>query len=212
MKKRWTTLKQIIGTGRPQQVFLSLMDEEGNILSANANMMRELDFKNPKIVKVNFFNIIHPVHVSDFKRLMCTVAKEGTPQSMELYIRNGYYHPMKWEVNPLEKEQEDATKFLCVGYKLIDDERLEKFNEVGAKNYQLIFEGLNAGILFQDANGEFIAANQKAAEIFNVTLERLYQLHNIEHLWNTTWNITTEKGESIPFDETPFMKALRTRN
>lgn len=210
MKKRWATLKQIIGTGRPQHVFLSLMDEEGNILSANANMVRELDFKNPKIVKVNFFNIIHPVYVSDFKRLMCTVAKEGTPQSMELYIRNGYYHPMKWEVNPLEKEQEDVTKFLCVGYKLIDDERLEKFNEVGAKNYQLIFEGLNAGILFQDAKGEFIASNQKAAEIFNVTLERLYQLHNIEHLWNTTWNITTEKGESISFSETPFMKALRT--
>jgi PAS domain S-box-containing protein len=210
MQKKWTTLKQIIGPGRPQQIFLSLMDEEGNILSANANMVRELEFKNPKVTRINFFNIIHPANVIEFKKLILTAANEAVPQTMELYIRNGYYHPMKWEVNFLENERDDVKKFLCVGYKLIDEERLEKFHQLGAKNYQLIFERLNAGILFQDAEGEFIAANQKAADIFQVSLERLYQLQNIKHLWNTTWNITTEKGESVSFDETPFMKALQT--
>ncbi|HVT87082.1 MAG TPA: PAS domain S-box protein [Chitinophagaceae bacterium] len=212
MKRRWTSLKQIIGPGRPQQIFLSLIDEEGNILSANANMVRELDFKNPKFFKVNFFNIIHPANAGDFKQLIATAAKEKVPQTMELYIRNGYYHPMKWELNLLESEQDDIKKFLCVGYKLVDEDRLEKFHQLGAKNYQLIFERLNAGIIFQDANGEFIAANQKAADIFQVSLERFYQLQNIKNLWNTTWNITTEKGESIPFEETPFMKALQTGN
>ncbi len=210
MKKRWETLKRIIGPDRPQQIFLSLIDEEGYILNANANMVRELDFKNPKLVKLNFFDLIHPAHVGGFKNIIRLVGEEGTPGCMELYVRNGYYHPMKWEVNLLDKNLAESKKFLCVGYKLIDDERLNKFNQLGIKNYQLIFEGLNAGILFQDTKGELIAANQKAAEMFNVSMERLYQLNDIKNLWNTKWDITTEKGESIPFEETPFMKALQT--
>ena len=88
--------------------------------------------------------------------------------------------------------------------------RLKQFNQLGQKNYQLIVESLNAGILFQDKKGELIAVNQKAAEIFNALLERLYQLANIVNLWKTAWQITTENGNSVPIENTPFMKVLQT--
>jgi PAS domain S-box-containing protein len=97
-----------------------------------------------------------------------------------------------------------------VGYKIFDDERIKQFNQLGEKNYQLIVEGLNAGILFQDKRGELIAANQKVAKIFNTTLEALNQLTDISNLWNTVWEIKTEFGEPVSFERTPFMKALQT--
>jgi PAS domain S-box-containing protein len=113
-------------------------------------------------------------------------------------------------VNFIETCGEETKNYLCVGHKILDDDRITKFNQLGEKNYQLIVEGLNAGVFFQDKKGELIAANQKAAEIFGTTLERLYQLTDIANLWNTAWEIKTEDGIPVPFEKTPFMKALQT--
>ena len=209
MKKQWANIKEIIGANSSKYIFLTLIDEKGNIICANANMLKEFDLENPRLVNTNFFSMIHPVHVDEFKKAVSSTKKDNCSRSLEIYLRNGYYHPMKWEVNLLN-ENDEGQNFLCLGYKLIDDERLNQFNQLGEKNYQLIVEGLNAGILFQDKKGELIAANQKAAEIFNVSLERLYQLQDIETLWNGTWKITAECGQPISFCETPFMKALQT--
>jgi PAS domain S-box-containing protein len=211
MTNQWKSVKHLIGNIEPRNdLFLSLIDENGTIICVNSNMQRALHLKNPRQEPINFFSLLHPEHVAVFKQAIDNSRTANTSSSAELYLKNGYYHPMKWEVNYLGSQDDDKLNYLCIGYKLVDDERLKKFNQLGEKNYQLIVEGLNTGMLFQDRNGELIAANQKAAEIFDATLERLYQLKNIGQLWNTVWTVTTEAGEVVPFDKTPFMQALQT--
>jgi len=211
MKSKWSAIKQLIGAYKHQEgIFLSLINEEGKIVCANANMKRTLHLKNPRQVPTNFFDLLHPVNLTDFKTAIRTSAERNSPYPMELYVKNGYYHPMKWEINYLHGDSDNTKNYLCVGHKILDDERIKQFNQLGEKNYQLIVEGLNAGVLFQDKRGELIATNQKLAEIFNTTLERLYQLTDISNLWNTAWEIKTECGERVTFERTPFMKALQT--
>src|SRR5690606_24892495 len=101
------------------------------------------------------------------------IAAGQQPSSMQLFIRNGYYHPVKWQINPIPSEIGKGAYF-CVGHNILDDERLKKFNNLGEEHYQFILEGLGAGILFQDRHGELISANQKAADLFDTTLENLY--------------------------------------
>jgi c-di-AMP phosphodiesterase-like protein len=86
---------------------------------------------------------------------------------------------MKWQVNFLEGSIGKSNKYLCVGHKITDDERVKKFNHLIEKNNQLIIEGLSIGILFQDRDEEFISANQKIAEIFNTNLDRINQTANL---------------------------------
>lgn len=209
MKKSWTTLKSIIGTyEQHKNIFLSLIDEEGSIICANANMIKTLHLKNPRTDKTNFFDLLHPGNLPDFKTVISNSEQSNVPGSLEIYLKNGHYHPMKWQVNPLCNNGNKT--YLCLGHKILDDTRLQQFNKLGEKNYQLIVEGVNAGILFQDKNGELISVNQKLAEIFSTTLERLYQLIDIKSLWNAAWTITTEEGIPIPFEKTTFMLALAT--
>lgn len=211
MKKKWSILKQVIAaSGQQHELFLSLITEDGKIISANANMLKEFHLENPREVSINFMDLLHPLNMADFKTAINTSSEMASPSSMELYLKNGYYHPMKWEINYIREEDSSNKKFLCVGHKILDDERIVKFNQLGEKNYQLIVEGLSTGILFQDMNGELIAANAKAAGIFNVTLERLYQLRGIEQLWDNVWQIQSEPGKSVLFRDTPFMKAIET--
>ena len=164
MPNHWKFLRSMISAADLRsELFLSLIDEEGAIICANATMQRSLDLDNPRLHHINFFHLLHPEHSSDFREAVRRSRATQKPAAAELYLKNGYYHPMKWQVNHVEDQGSGLSGFLCIGYKLVDDQRIEQFNQVGASNYQLIVEGLNAGVLFQDDRGELIAANKKAA-------------------------------------------------
>ncbi len=145
-------------------LFLSLIDEEGIIACANATMIRTLELEDPRSSTTSFFDLLHPGHVDDFKRIIHDAGKQKTAAGAELYIKNGYYHPMKWQVNYMEQPAGSKKIFFCVGYKIIDDDRLKKFNELVKSHYQLVMEGLT-GIVFHDKKGEIIAANQQTAHL-----------------------------------------------
>ncbi|RYF96797.1 MAG: PAS domain S-box protein, partial [Chitinophagaceae bacterium] len=74
---------------------------------------------------------------------------------------------------------------------------------------EVVLEGIS-GLLFHDIHGELIAANQKAASIFDTSLEILYNLKNVASLWNEEWGINDECGKPVRFEETPFIRAIRT--
>jgi len=208
-KTSWTTLKQIIGnTSRQTNLFLTVINEKGLISCANASMKKDLELNDPRLVSVNFFDLVHPAHLGHLKNALSQTTNINHG-NVELYIKNGYYHPMKWQVDLLEEGTGIEKFFLCVGYKLVDDERTNRFNELLKNNFQLIVEGIS-GLIYHDINGELIAANQKAASIFGTTLETLYSLKNIAQLWKSEWSITNENGEPVAFEETPFIKAIKT--
>ena len=209
-KTSWTTLKQMIGdTGRQTNLFLTVINENGLISCANATMIRNLELNDPRVVSINFFDLVHPSHIGDFKNALQETGDDQNHKGIELYIKNGHYHPMKWQINYLQDGVGLEKKFLCVGYKIVDDERVNRFNHLLKNNCQLIVEGLS-GLIFHDINGELIAANQKAASIFETTLENLYKLKNVGQLWNNEWSITNECGQPIAFEETAFVKAIKT--
>lgn len=208
MKNQWSTVKSLISTYEKQQdIFLSVLDNDGMIVNANAYMVKSLQIQPPRLQKTSIYDLIHPVNVSDFRTALKISSDANKQASMEIFIRNGQYHPVKWQINPLTNGS-GTDAYLCVGHKIVDDARLEKFNKLSEQNYHLIMEGLGAGILFQDRRGELIAANQKAADLFGTTLERLYQLRGVANLWNTMWDIRTEDHRQLLFQDTPFMKAL----
>jgi PAS domain S-box-containing protein len=210
-KTSWSTLKQLIGNTTGQSgVFLTVINEKGLISCANARMIKDLALNDPRIVSTNFFGLLHPEHVNSLKNaLLDTTTGDKINDGLELYIKNGHYHPMKWQIHYLKSGRDSEKSFLCVGFKIIDDERMNRFNQLLKNNYQLIIEGVS-GLIFHDINGEMIAANQKAASIFETSFENLYKLKNIRDHWDNQWNITNEKGQPVVFEETPFVKTIKT--
>src|SRR5215216_5911584 len=116
MNKQWSVLKNIISNNEVRKdVFLSLIDDEGNIVSANANMVKTLDLKNLKDTPGNFFDLLHPDHIDLFKQSIRNSKEANGPVSAELYLKNGYYHPMKWQVNYLgDKANGQTPNYLCI--------------------------------------------------------------------------------------------------
>jgi PAS domain S-box-containing protein len=125
MKRKWTTLKKIIGAYEEQKnVFLTLMNEEGKIVCANANMKKTMHLKNPRKQTTSFYDFLHPAHFDSFRSAIRQSSEQRSPAGMELYLKNGYYHPMKWEINYLGEEFRTPT-YLCVGHMLVDKKTIE---------------------------------------------------------------------------------------
>lgn len=212
MRTKWKLLKKYISSHeKPGGLYLSIIDEQGIILNANAKMVQSLHLENPRKSRVDFIQLIHPVNQDNFRKVLRHCGEKGIPGSAELYLKNGFYHPMKWSVVPFEDDKSKTGQyFFCAGFKLAEEERLERFNKLGGQHYQHIIEGLNEGVLLQDISGEVISASQRTAEIFDTTLQRFYELKDIRNTWNSSWNVLDELGKKIYFEDTPFMQAVTT--
>lgn len=117
MKNRWKDIKSIIAlAGNHDKKYLTLLDEEGNILLASKKMQKELNLKNPRQGKSNFFDLLHPVHIENFRNAFQYSMKNNSPYSMELFLKNGHYKPMTWQVNYLQGGSTGANTFMCTGF------------------------------------------------------------------------------------------------
>lgn len=211
MRTKWSELKRIIGeVSLSREKFISLIREDGTILSANARMVRSLHLENPKSSTLNLFDLLHPQNKTQFINHLAETENNGTVSCVEAYLKNGLYHPMKWHITRMP-QGESGKQYLCQGYKLLDENRTREFYRLGEYNYQLIFDSIDTGILFQDARGEIIAANQKTAEILNVSLEELYSLNRIAVRWDKCWDVRNEQEQTVPFKQSVFMQALTNR-
>lgn len=210
MIKNLQTVKRIIRTNdRDEGLYISLIDEDGRIQSVNSKMSRSLEIKNPKQEEINFFELLHPMNIDAFRNCIKQASLNKECDGVELYVKNGQYHPMKWKIINFGDSADKKNTFCCVGYKIMDDIREKQFNQLVKNHSQLIRETFN-GVLFQDQNGEFIAVNQGLTRIFDTTLENIYQLKNIKHLWKTEWDVLDEEGNPVPYEQAPFAKTLES--
>jgi PAS domain S-box-containing protein len=210
MSANWKKIRTIVESqSRGRDHFLTVIRGDGSILSANTNLMRTLHLKEEDLSKRNFLQLIHPFHLQEFQQAMKESREQNIPYALELSLKNGYYHPMKWQVNALPDSM-DPNTYLCIGQKILDDKRVVKFIKLGEKNYQEIMEGIDQAVIFHDADGGIIAANCKVSELLETTLEDIYNIKDIRSAWDNEWTITDENGVPLAFEEAPFFCAART--
>jgi PAS domain-containing protein len=102
MDNRWTVLKNIIrSNGYRNGMFLSLIDKEGRIVSANASMIKTLHLGNPRSETYNILELLHPEHIDPFRQALNDSQANGRHSSAELYMKNGYFHPVRWNISYL---------------------------------------------------------------------------------------------------------------
>jgi PAS domain S-box-containing protein len=173
MRKQWKTLKPIIALSADQDTkYLTLLDEEGNILLANARMQKELNLKNPRQVKSNFFDLLHPVHIENFRNAFRHSLKNNSPCSVELYLKNGQYHSMKWQVNYLPETETRVKIFMCLGVIADRIDTPEKPFSAGIRKLENIYQAFMnntpnlAWVVDEEAN--LVLANHAFLEYFRL--------------------------------------------
>jgi PAS domain S-box-containing protein len=186
--------------------YLTVINRCGQLTFINSHFFKSLHLTSESVTNKKFFDFIDPNDLDHLKKAIEQCSCEGNPVITEVRIRNGFHRLVKWEISPMKKSGKENETFLCLGYDIPCEEQIRKYVSISEQNYRNIVEGLNVGIVFQDKKGAVISANQKIAEIFDISLETFYNNKKIYSLWKTT----NELGDPLPFADAPFMKALRT--
>ena len=172
----------------------------------NTHFFKNLHLTPVTLTDKKFFDFIHPHDLGRFKLAVEESSRQESAVITEVRIKNGHYRWVKWEITCMKKPGIEDPKYLCLGYDIAREDQIKKYISISEQNYQAIVEGLNVGVIFQDKEGNVISANQKSAEIFDTSLEKLYREKNIY----SHWKIRNEDGTPLPFADAPFMKALKT--
>jgi PAS domain S-box-containing protein len=186
--------------------YLAIIDKEGLLTFTNTRFYTEFlsTFEQP--VNTSFFDLVPQSDHCPFKDVLAASTLQEDPITTQIRINNGLCRWVKWEVSCISGYGQ-PEKYLCLGYDIADEVQIKRTEEILGLHYQTIVEDMKVGILLQDTDGKIITANQKAAEIFNTTLEELYTARELPVLCNAA------EGDqlSLPFEETAFAKTLRTR-
>ncbi len=185
--------------------YLAIIDKQGFLTFTNSRFYTQLLSTRELSIHNNFFDLVPHNDRTHFKDILGACSLQEDPITTNIRINNGHCRWVKWEVSCITRPGQ-PEKFLCLGYDIADEGQIKRADEILGLNYRTIVEDMNVGILLQDAEGKIITANQKAAEIFNTTLEELYTGKNLPLLCKAV----SDDQSILPFAETPFQKTLRT--
>ncbi len=133
-------------------------------------------------------------------------------------IRQMHYKPYTWEYKSPVNNREYQLVDQMIKWPDGRDVRLELAVDItGLKmaerelrkreeDYQLLFETMLQGVIFQEADGRIISANPAALKILGLTLEQLQELASS----GAAWRAVREDGSPLPESEFPAMMALKT--
>ncbi len=180
MRINWKQLKPIIkSAGCQGKQYLSVIDEDGNILLANARMQKELNLKNPRQVMSNFFDLLHPVHIEDFRNALRDSVKKKKPYSMEFYLKNGRYHPMKWQVSYLPRKDKAVKTFICSGTlaaaDTVVDKQISPVNTVEESAFSAFMKNTPDLLWVVDEYASLIYANHSFLKYFRLDETALHK-------------------------------------
>ena len=150
MKNRWSVLKNIIlDNGYRKGMFLSLIDREGNIITANRAFLKAIQPLHPREKKINILQFLQPDHIDTFRQSLHESCETGSDSSAELCLKNGSSYPVKWKITFLGNRTDiRGANFLCSGYKLAGASQTVS----GSGNTRLLESILNEGALTQETD------------------------------------------------------------
>jgi PAS domain S-box-containing protein len=185
--------------------YLAIINKQGFLTFTNSRFYTQFLSTREFSIHNSFFDLVPQSDQAHFKDTLGACSLQEEPITTNIRIDNGLCRWVKWEVSCITRLGQ-PEKFLCLGYDIADEGQIKRTDEILGLNYRTIVEDMNVGFLLQDAEGKIITANQKAAEIFNTTLEELYTGKVLALLCKAA----ADNQSVLPFAETPFKKTLRT--
>jgi signal transduction histidine kinase len=185
--------------------YLAIIDKQGFLTYTNSRFYTQFLSTREFSIHNSFFDLVPQSDQAHCKDTLAACSLQEDPITTNIRIGNGLCRWVKWEVSCITRPGQ-PEKFLCLGYDIADEGQIKRTDEILGLNYRTIVEDMNVGILLQDAEGKIITANQKAAEIFNTTLEELYTGKDLPLLCKAA----ADDQSALPDAETPFEKTLRT--
>ena len=187
--------------------FTAVIDSKGGFVFINSNLQKALHSNGLTILHQTFFDFIDSMDLEKCRQAIAYTLLTRLISTIEIRLTGPEGRLARWTMESIGNGEEFQDIILLTGKYTDDRGRANGRMQPGTRHYERILENLGIGLLLQDSKGVVLAANQKTAELFNVTLEDIYHNKSFEHLWKAT----AVNKDPIPFENSPPMNAFRKK-
>ncbi|MGA1875137.1 MAG: ATP-binding protein [bacterium] len=188
------------------------LDASGNVLTANNKVAIQLGYSAEDLQRMNIQAIIVPESVPGFWEVLNTAGDyDQDLQEIDLITRNGESLPVAlYPISLVDREsgKHGEESFLLILYDLREQKKLKELEaQVELKSRQLIqkqrileiiYNGIEKGIIFIDHNFRIIKANRYLAQLFGKRPEDLIG----QKCYHIFGDGTSRKCKNCPADNT----------
>lgn len=177
--------------------------DQGYILECNQGLSDITGYSIEELIGMNGLLLIAPDY-RDFVMDKISIGYEKPYEAFGIKKNNDIY-PLRLEARniPYEGKQVRVVEFRD----LEDIKQKEKDKKESEEKFQLLFETMAQGVVYQDVEGYITSCNPKAEEILGLSLDQMQGKTSMD----PRWKMIDEDGNSISGENHPAMIALRTR-
>lgn len=129
-----------------QYFYFVIISKEGILKFINAFFYKNFHQPDHPFKENNFFNLIHQNDRELFKRAVTGCSEGSRPLPVEIRIKNGHYHWIKWEVNYVKNPRSEAENYFCLGYEIPKEKKPEDYEPCEESSPEMI-NGPHPGVL-----------------------------------------------------------------
>lgn len=166
----------------PQEIYLK--DDEGKMLMVNKACADDLQVTQEYLIGKTDFDVYTKESADCFYKLEQEILKDGRKRYLEEEIsidKNNVKRIKSVMKMPFYLSDKRKNGILGMNIDITETKNAEKQIKDSELRYKTLMEQASDGIYLSDDDGNIIAANQKAAEIFGYTLEE-FKIQNIKKI------------------------------
>lgn len=166
----------------PQEIYLK--DDEGKMIMANKACADDLQVTQEFLIGKTDFDLFAKESADCFYKLEQEIIKDGRKRYLEEEVsidKNNVKRIKSVMKMPFYLSDKRKNGILGMNIDITETKNAEKQIKDSELRYKTLMEQASDGIYLSDDDGNIIAANQKAAEIFGYTLEE-FKIQNIKKI------------------------------
>lgn len=151
--------------------------------------------------KASEINSFYPEKFQDWLKRFDYISKNKAKRSYEDFYtsKERWFHVAVFSIKP--------GYFAATFKELTDKKEIYKALKKQKNKFELLFNSINTGIIFQNQVGKVIDSNPAAEKILGLKYDQLTELKALPFSWKTI----KENGDSYPISEFPPMRALKDK-
>lgn len=172
-------------------------------LEFNNKAAEQLGYTREEFSKLHIFDVEAQETAEETRAHIANVVKNGRSDFETLQrtkqgeIRNVHVTAMMVNIH-------GTHVYYCIWRDITERRRAEEARRESDERYQLLFEEMTQGVIFQDGEGRLLHANPAAEKILGVTQEKMLGQTSVDPNWPTI----REDGSALPAEEHIAVRVL----
>jgi PAS domain S-box-containing protein len=177
------------------------LDSEGNFRYVSPNCQKHFGYTAEELISLNIVDVFEPDNCSDLQFFMQNLVNDlSAREPMDLLVKhkNGSRIWISNSITPLHKVEDGSTSYLGVARNIDARKKTRLELERSEQRYKVLVEGIDEGIDIVSESEDILFMNQKGAEIFDSTPNKIVGRNLSEFTDETSWEqIRRQTGNAL---------------